>query len=71
MVKIKCLIYGQGLQTPKMAFFNYKMFGDKSTVVGFTLLFLILVMCRVPLRFSKQQKKADWTEMKKKLTSYI
>lgn len=47
------------------------MFGDKSTTVEFTLLFLISVMCRVPLRFSKQQKKADWTEMKKKLISYI
>lgn len=30
---------------------------------------LIAVMCRAPLRFSKPQKNADWTEMKRKLIS--
>lgn len=69
MVKTKQCV-GRGCEHLKWYLAVKSVWGEANNHVSYTSS-LISVMCRVPLRFSKPQKKADWTEMKKKLISCI
>lgn len=69
MVKTKQCV-GRGCEHLKWYLAVKSVWGEANNQVSYTSS-LISVMCRAPLRFSKPQKKADWTEMKKKLISCI